>query len=826
MNFDSPDYLEYSSHLTENAILSLKQAEQIARAQGSTYIGTEHLLLGLLAQENSVASKLLEAAGVSFQRAQLALNLTPKNLVINLGSKGLSETAKLALKTSWDYAQDYSQDVCGTEHILFSLLMQKNARSTILLRDMNIDINKLLESTEVFLQRQQFESDQNGAKQTATRTRRRGNKTALEHFGTDLTQQAADGKLDPVVGREAVVKRLITILNRRNKNNPVLIGEPGVGKTAVVEGLAQRIIKENVPDSLLDKRVVMLDLAAMIAGTKYRGEFEERLKKVMEELVTDKKTIVFIDEMHLLVGAGAAEGAIDAGNILKPALARGRIQVIGATTTSEYHKHIEKDAALERRFQPVVVPETTKSETLAILKGLKNNYEQFHGVVIGEDVLQDAVYFADRFITDRFMPDKAIDLIDEAAALLRVDKGKTPSEYRQLLKEIRLLTIKRDDAVEQEDYERAAQYKQRISAAQEKLDKLKEKTAAYKRLVMTTDDVAAVVSQATGVPVRKLVKQEATNLLNLEKQLSRYVIGQQEAIGAVAKAIRRNRAGIGSNRRPIGSFVFMGPTGVGKTELARILAREFFGREDALVKIDMSEFGERHTVARLVGAPAGYIGYEEGGQLTDKIRRQPYSLVLFDEIEKAHPEVFNILLQIFEDGKLTDAKGRKVDFKNTIVILTSNIGAKLLQKESSLGFSITTNDNQNIDELHESNKEIITGELKKYMRPELINRIDKVIVFRALSKDDIRKIIDVQLAELSARLQRKKIAIHLTVKAKNWLLERGYDAHNGVRPMRRLIQDEIEDRLAEGVLSGEYGEGDVIKINTVKDTLNFTIAKE
>jgi len=826
LNFDSPDYLEYSSHLTENAILSLKQAEQIARAQGSTYIGTEHLLLGLLAQENSVASKLLEAAGVSFQRAQLALNLTPKNLVINLGSKGLSETAKLALKTSWDYAQDYSQDVCGTEHILFSLLMQKNARSTILLRDMNIDINKLLESTEVFLQRQQFESDQNGAKQTATRTRRRGNKTALEHFGTDLTQQAADGKLDPVVGREAVVKRLITILNRRNKNNPVLIGEPGVGKTAVVEGLAQRIIKENVPDSLLDKRVVMLDLAAMIAGTKYRGEFEERLKKVMEELVTDKKTIVFIDEMHLLVGAGAAEGAIDAGNILKPALARGRIQVIGATTTSEYHKHIEKDAALERRFQPVVVPETTKSETLAILKGLKNNYEQFHGVVIGEDVLQDAVYFADRFITDRFMPDKAIDLIDEAAALLRVDKGKTPSEYRQLLKEIRLLTIKRDDAVEQEDYERAAQYKQRISAAQEKLDKLKEKTAAYKRLVMTTDDVAAVVSQATGVPVRKLVKQEATNLLNLEKQLSRYVIGQQEAIGAVAKAIRRNRAGIGSNRRPIGSFVFMGPTGVGKTELARILAREFFGREDALVKIDMSEFGERHTVARLVGAPAGYIGYEEGGQLTDKIRRQPYSLVLFDEIEKAHPEVFNILLQIFEDGKLTDAKGRKVDFKNTIVILTSNIGAKLLQKESSLGFSITTNDNQNIDELHESNKEIITGELKKYMRPELINRIDKVIVFRALSKDDIRKIIDVQLAELSARLQRKKIAIHLTVKAKNWLLERGYDAHNGVRPMRRLIQDEIEDRLAEGVLSGEYGEGDVIKINTVKDTLNFTIAKE
>ena len=823
---ESPDFQEFLNHLTENALMSLKQADQIARTQGSAYVGTEHVLLGVLSQESSVASKMLETAGVNFQRAQLALNLTPKNLVINLGAKGLSETAKLALKLSWDYAQDFNQDMCGTEHILYSMLMQKNARATVLLRDMNVDIDRLLEELEQFLHRQQFESEQDGVKRTATRTKKKGNKSALEYFGTDLTALAASGKLDPMIGREGVVRRMITILNRRSKNNPVLIGEPGVGKTAVVEGLAQRIVAEDVPDSLLDKRIVMLDLAAMIAGTKYRGEFEERLKKVMEEVLADKKIIVFIDEMHLLVGAGAAEGAIDAGNILKPALARGHIQVIGATTTSEYHKHIEKDAALERRFQPVVVPETTVPETLAILKGLKGHYEQFHGVVIDEDVLQDTVYFADRYINDRFMPDKAIDLLDEAAALLRVDKGKTPTEYRTLLKEIKLLSVRRDDAVEQEDYERAAKYKQRISAAQEKLEELKEKTAAHKRLTLSSDDIAAVVSQATGVPVRKLVRQEAKNLLKLEQQLGRHVIGQKEAVEAVSRAIRRSRSGIGSSKRPIGSFIFMGPTGVGKTELARILAHEFFGRDDALVKIDMSEFSERHTVARLVGAPAGYVGYEEGGQLTDKIRRQPYSLVLFDEIEKAHPEVFNMLLQIFEDGELTDAKGRKVDFRNTIIIMTSNIGAHLLQKEASLGFRVGSKDAKDLDTLHNENKDKVNDELKKHMRPELINRIDKIIVFRALTKDDVKKIIDVQIAELQTRLQRKKLGLTLSASAKEWLLENGYDSHNGVRPMRRLIQDTVEDHIAEGVLDGTYNDGDVIKVSTGKKGLTFSVVKE
>lgn len=820
---DSPDFQEYLNHLTDNALASLQQADHIARAQGSAYVGTEHLLLGVLAQPDAVATKMLSSAGVNFQRAQLALNLTPKNLVINLGAKGLSETAKLALKMSWDYAQDFNQDVCGTEHILYSLLMQKNARATVLLRDMNVDTDKIADELEQFLQRQQYDSENEGSRKTATRTKKKQGKSALDYFGTDLTAEAASGKLDPVVGREQVVRRLITILNRRSKNNPVLIGEPGVGKTAVVEGLAQRIIAEDVPDSLLEKRIVMLDLAAMIAGTKYRGEFEERLKKVMEELTEDTKTIVFIDEMHLLVGAGAAEGAIDAGNILKPALARGKIQVIGATTTNEYHKHIEKDAALERRFQPVIVPETTPQETLAVLKGLKGHYEQFHGVVIGDEVLEDAVYFANRFINDRYMPDKAIDMLDEAAALLRVDKGKTPGEYRRLIKEIRLLSIRRDDAVENEDYERAAKYKQRISIAQDKLDELKEKTAAEKRLTLTSDDVAAVVAHATGIPVHKIVRQEAKNLLKLEKQIQRHVIGQEEAVEAVARAIRRNRSGLSAENRPIGSFVFMGPTGVGKTELARVLAREFFGREDALIKIDMSEFSERHNVARLVGAPAGYVGYDEGGQLTDKIRRQPYSLVLFDEIEKAHPEVFNMLLQIFEDGTLTDAKGRKVDFSNTVIIMTSNIGAHLLQKEAGLGFSATsTSGEKSMDALHEQNVTKVKDELKKHMRPELINRIDKIVVFRALTKKDVKQIIDVQLTELSNRIARKKLGITVTVAAKNWLLHKGYDPLNGVRPMRRLIQDAIEDHLAEGVLEGTYTDGDVIKIDATKKGLTFS----
>lgn len=822
---NSPDFQEFLNHLTNNALQSLKHADAIARSFGSAYVGTEHLLLGVLAQDSSMGAKILEGAGVTLDRARLALNLTPKTLVINMGAKGLSETAKLTLKMAYDVAQDYGQDFCGTEHILYSILSQKNARATILLRDMNVDVDSLNSELEQFLNRQQYEEDEAG---TGTARRgKKGKKTALDFYGTDLTQQAKSGKLDPVVGREQQIRRVITILNRRTKNNPVLIGEPGVGKTAIVEGLAQRIIAEDVPDSLLDKRIVMLDLAGMIAGTKYRGEFEERLKKVMSELEKDSKTIVFIDELHLIVGAGAAEGAMDAGNILKPALARGKIQVIGATTTAEYTKHIEKDAALERRFQPVQVPETSPSETLAILKGLRKHYESFHGVKISDEVLEDAVMLAKRYISDRYMPDKAIDLIDETAAHLRVDKGKTTPEVRKLQKELKLLNTRIDEAVDAEDYEKAAQFKTRASQINDQLNKELESTKQAKRLTLTSEDLADVVARMTGIPVKKVIRSEAKYLLNLEKTLGKYVIGQNEAVEAVSRAVRRNRSGIGSDKRPIGSFIFLGPTGVGKTELARVLAREFFGSENNLVKIDMSEFGEHHNVSRLVGAPAGYVGYDDGGQLTDKIRRQPYSLVLFDEIEKAHPDVFNMMLQLLEDGYLTDAKGRRIDFTNTIVIMTSNIGAEKLQKESNFGFHATSkSDLKDLDSLHETNKGRVLDELKKMMRPELLNRIDKVIVFRSLTQKDIYRIIDLQIDELKGRLTKRGISVQLTPAAKQYLLEHGYDAKNGVRPLRRLIQDTIEDHVAYDILEDKYVKGDIIQVASKNDQLTYAVSNE
>jgi ATP-dependent Clp protease ATP-binding subunit ClpC len=623
------------------------------------------------------------------------------------------------------------------------------------------------------------------------------------------------------------IRRLVTILNRRTKNNPVLIGEPGVGKTAIVEGVATRIANDDVPDALIDKRIVMLDLAAMIAGTKYRGEFEDRLKKVMKELESDDKTIVFIDEVHQLVGAGSAEGSMDAGNILKPALARGKIQMIGATTTAEYTKHIEKDAALERRLQPIIVPETTEQETLAILRGLNKHYEDFHSVKISDEVLADTVHLAGRYIQDRFMPDKAIDLIDETAAHLRVDKGKTPPRMRELQKEMKLVSVRIDDAVDAEDYEKAAKEKQRASQIQEELGSLAKTNEGAKRLVVTSDDVADTVSRMTGVPVSKVVKSEIKYLLNLEKNLSKSVIGQSEAVKAVSQAVRRSRSGVASSKRPIGSFIFMGPSGVGKTELARVLAAEFFGNKDALIKIDMSEFSERHTSARLVGAPAGYVGYEDGGQLTDKIRRQPYSVVLFDEIEKAHPDVFNMLLQILEDGVLTDGKGRKIDFTNTIIIMTSNVGAQKLQKEANLGFNaIGDDDKKDLDALHDKNQEEVRGELKKLMRPELLNRIDKVIVFRALTKNDALHIVDLQLQELKDRIVRKSIGLDVSSKAKKYLLEEGYDAKNGARPLRRVIQDKIENYMADKLIGDEIPKGSILKVTLKKDKLVFENTQE
>jgi len=822
---NSSDFQEFLNHLTTNALQSLKHAEAIARGFGSAYIGTEHLLLGVLAQDTSMGAKILENAGVTLDRARMALNLTSKTLIINMGSKGLSETVKLTLRMAYEIAQDYGQEYCGTEHILYSILNQKNARATRLLRDLNTDVEALTTELEQYLNRQQYEEQGGADGESAPRTTgKKGRKTALDFFGTDLTAQARGGKLDPVIGRENQIRRTITILNRRTKNNPVLIGEPGVGKTAIVEGLAQRIIAEDVPDSLLDKRLVMLDLAGMIAGTKYRGEFEERLKKVLAELEKDNNTIIFIDELHTIVGAGAAEGAMDAGNILKPALARGKIQVIGATTTAEYTKHIEKDAALERRFQPVQVPETTPAETVAILKGLRKHYEAFHGVKISDDVVEDAVMLSKRYINDRYMPDKAIDLLDEAAAYLRVDKARTSPEIRSLQKELKLVQSRIEEAADNEDYERAAREKTRASQINAELTKLQSAKGAHNDpLILTSEDIADVVSRMTGVPVKKVIRSEAKHLLTLEKTLGKYVVGQHEAVEVVARAIRRNRSGVSSENRPIGSFIFLGPTGVGKTELARVLAREFFGSESALVKIDMSEFGEHHNVSRLVGAPAGYVGYDDGGQLTDKIRRQPYSLVLFDEIEKAHPDVFNMLLQVLEDGYITDAKGRRIDFSNTIVIMTSNLGAEKLQKEASFGFHARTgNDLKDLDALHKANEDKVREELKKTMRPELLNRIDKIIVFRSLTKKDIFRIIDLQVDELKGRLHKKGVSVQLTPAAKQYLLDHGYDPLNGVRPLRRLIQDTIEDYLALHLLDEKYEKGEVVQVAAKNGELAYS----
>ncbi len=822
---NSPDFQEFFGRLSGNATSSLKHAMAISRAAGSAYVGTEHLLLGVLAQTGSMAAKILEESGVTFDKARLALNLPAQAVIIDLGSKGFSENAKLTLRMAWEIAQEFGQDFCGTEHILYSILSQKNTNATKLLSGLGVDTERLSGEVEQFLGRPQIESDGSGPASQA----RRGNsrKSTLEFFGTDLTKLAREGKLDPVVGREAEIRRVITILNRRTKNNPVLIGEPGVGKTAIVEGLAQRVINEEVPDSLLDKKIITLDLAGMIAGTKYRGEFEDRLKKVISELKDDKSSIVFIDELHLIVGAGAAEGSMDAGNMLKPSLARGKIQLIGATTTDEYTRHIEKDAALERRFQPVQVPEATTPETLAILKGLRSRYEEYHGVKASDEVLDDTVMLAKRYINDRFMPDKAIDLLDETAAYLRVNKGKTPPKLRSLQKELKLVNNRRQDAVEAEDYERAARQKQRASQLNEEIKQLQATHKTDKPIDLTSDDVAETVARMTGVPVHKVIRSEAKYLVNLDKNIGQQVVGQKEAVETVAKALRRSRSGISSENRPIGSFIFLGPTGVGKTELARVLAREFFGSDAALIKIDMSEMSEHHNVARLVGAPAGYVGYDDPGQLTERVRRHPYSVVLFDEIEKAHPEVFNMLLQIFEDGTLTDAKGRKIDFTNTVVIMTGNVGAEKLQKEVSFGFSaIDQADMDNLDELHAANRDKVLDELKKTMRPELLNRIDKIVVFRALTRKDALKILDLQLDELRQRLVKKGVGLEVTTLAKQKLLEDGYDAHNGARPMRRLLQETLEDHIATGLLNESYQKGDIIKVSARGDELVYKSSGE
>lgn len=822
----SDEFSDFVSRLTDNARTSLQHADAISRGYGSAYIGTEHLLLGVLSQESSVGAKVLADAGVTLNRAELALNLTPRTLVASgAGLRTLSETAKLTLKMSWEIAQEFHQEYLGTEHLLYSILTQKNARATVLLRDMNVDIQSVVDELEDYFERQSNPADDF----TFQAEKKKQNKKngALEVFGTDLTDKARRGELDPVIGRDREEERIVTILSRRTKNNPVLIGEPGVGKTAIVEGLAQRIAHEDVPDNLLDKRVIQLDLAAMIAGTKYRGEFEERLKKVVDELKKQKNVIVFIDELHLLVGAGAAEGAMDAANMLKPALARGELRLIGATTLDEYRKHIEKDSALERRFQTIIVKEPSLKDTIVIMKGLKRYYEKHHSVNMSDEVIEGAVYMADRYIKERFMPDKAIDVLDEAAALVRVKSNLKPSKVRDFTKQLKNLNEKMEEAVENEDYERAALYKTRISQISSKLEETKEKLERSSPVHLTDDDIARAVGVMTGIPVERLQRSEAKMLRNLEKHLGKFIIGQEEAVEKVSRAIRRSRSGVASSSRPIGSFVFLGPTGVGKTELARVLAREVFGSDEALIKIDMSEFGERHNTSRLVGAPAGYVGYEDGGQLTDKIRRQPYSVVLFDEIEKAHPEVFQILLQLLEDGALTDAKGRKVDFTNTIVILTSNLGADRMMKESSLGFHATTkSDEKALDIAHKENEAAAEEALSRVMRPELINRFDAIVTFRALTHKQVGKIFENLIEELQDRLTIKGIRLKIKPSAKRLLIQKGYDEKMGARPLRRALQDELEHKIADGLLADSYEKGDILEVSARRGEILIEVKHE
>lgn len=822
---NSNEFQDFLDHLTENAKLSLRKADELANDLGSAYIGTEHILLGVLAQESSFAAKLLSKRGVSLEQATRALKLTPKtvgNYRMPAGPKNLSEAAKLTLRLSWDVAREYNQRYCGTEHILYSVLSNKNARATILLTDLKVEVDSLVDQLSEYLSQQQTDYEKSlreGVEPDKQRTRKK--QTALDYFGVDLTKRARQGKLDPLIGRDDQLARMITILNRRAKNNPVLIGEPGVGKTAIVEGLAQRIATGQVPDDLTDSSIIMIDLAGMIAGTKYRGEFEERLKRVVSELKDNDHIIAFIDELHLLVGAGAAEGAIDAGNILKPALARGDIQVVGATTLDEYAKHIEKDAALERRFQPIVVPQTSVSETIAILRGLKEHYEKHHGVEIADDLVEEVVTLADRYVSDRFLPDKAIDVLDEAAAHVKVTRGIISNEQRDLSRKLKMTKDRMENYAQGGDYEQAARLKAHLTDLEDRYSQVKLRDRKDTAMVLTSEDVRHAVATMTGIPVTKVADKEAKHLLKLEELLSKHVIGQDEAVSKVAQAIRRSRSGISDGKRPIGSFVFLGPTGVGKTEMARVLAEEYFGSSDALIKIDMSEFRERHTVARLVGSPAGYIGYDDGGQLTDSVRRRPYSVVLFDEIEKAHSDLFNLLLQIFEDGYLSDAKGRKVDFRNTIIVLTSNIGAEKLQKEAAIGFRAAQSEKKSLEKLHESNASGVKEELKKMMRPELINRIDSIVVFKALSKQNVTDILDLEIEKLRERLVQQGVSIRITKPAKELLIKEGYDVHNGVRPLKRAVQTLLEDKLAEKLLKGKLKTGQTISVGAKASKLTF-----
>ncbi|MFC2754288.1 MAG: ATP-dependent Clp protease ATP-binding subunit [Candidatus Nanogingivalis sp.] len=805
------DFQEIISRMSENSHKSLERAEFFSRKFKTGYIGIEHILLGILANRESSAATLAYEYGLKFEDLYDFFVENPpisKSMpdFADPNVRALTDRAVFALKMASLISGDDNE--IGTKNLLFSILKQKDLKLQVVIRQTGADIEGLVNAFDILFSNENSaegidEIEQKSFRKNSEKQQLSREIAILKKFGEDLTEKAKNGELDPVIGRETEVQRLITVLLRRTKSNPVLIGEAGVGKTAVVELLAQKISKEQVPSQLIGKRIFEIDLAGMLAGTKFRGQFEERLKNVIKALEKHQEIIAFIDEIHLLAGTGSAEGAMDAANILKPALARGKIKLIGATTFDEFKKSIEKDSALNRRFQSVQVEEPSLNETIDILKGLREKYEKYHNIEVSDEVLGEIVDMSARYIFDRQMPDKAIDILDEAGALAASEKVSKPNKILEFSREIEKLNEKQIRAAENEDFEGAALYKTRISQLRKKLSEEEQKAKSSKKIILTSDYVARAISLKTNIPVQKISKNQAKILQNLEKHLSKKVIGQSEAIEKISKAIRRNKSGISDENRPIGSFIFLGPTGVGKTELSRQLASEVFGGSKSLIKIDMSEFGEKHKTSQLLGAPAGYVGYGEGGTLTEKIRRQPYSVVLFDEIEKAHPDTFNLLLQLLEDGELTDSQGRKVSFKNTVVILTSNLGASEMMNEKSLGFEVESSSKKN----HSKNEKFARKALGKVLKPELLNRFDGIITFQSLSKTEIGKIFDILLADLNNRLLRKGLNLKVRKSAKDFIIEKGYDAKNGARPLRRAIEDLLEHKLAEEILAKNPSKG-------------------
>ncbi len=790
---------------TERAQRVLTLAQEEAIRLGHDNVGTEHILLGLVREGEGIAAKALIALNVSLESIQQEISKMIGYGEPKAGNVAYTPRAKKVIELSMDEARKLGHTYVGTEHILLGLIREGEGVAARVLNNLGVSLNKakqqvlqLLGGSEMS-HNQSMQSPKNNA----------GTPT-LDSLSRDLTEIAKEGKLDPVVGRDKEIERVVQILSRRTKNNPVIIGEPGVGKTAIAEGLAQRIVNNEIPETLRNKRVMALDMGTAVAGTKYRGEFEDRLKKVMEEIRQAGNVIVFIDELHTLIGAGGAEGAIDASNIFKPALARGELQCIGATTLDEYRKHIEKDAALERRFQPIKIDEPNREEAMQILRGLRDRYEAHHRVTISDEALEAAVNLSDRYITDRFLPDKAIDLIDEAGSKVRLKSYTQPPNLKDLEKQLEEVKNEKEAAIQGQEFEKAAAMRDREKEVRAQLTEIKEnwkQQQVREDSVVNVTDIAQIVSTWTGIPVDKISQDESSRLLNMEEILHKRVIGQGDAVTAVAKAIRRARAGLKDPKRPIGSFIFLGPTGVGKTELARALAESLFGDEDAMIRVDMSEYMEKHAVSRLVGSPPGYVGYDDGGQLTEKVRRKPYSVVLLDEIEKAHPEVFNVLLQVLDDGRLTDSKGRTVDFRNTVIIMTSNVGASMFKQTKPLGFTIDASTKD-----YEQMKSRIMDELKKTFRPEFLNRIDELIVFHSLEKEHIAEIVSLLADELQKRLREQGVDFALTEEAKQFLADEGYDREYGARPLKRAIQKHIEDMLSEAILSGEITAGQSVRI--------------